>query len=69
MKTCPDRCRPPTEGGAAYLLIATEWVHCTAVALGGAGLMLLLHVTASDAAFFSRAPGTGSLRSSAWTGT
>ena len=46
---------------AAYLLIATEWVHRTAVALGGAGLMLLLHVTTSDAAFFSHAPGAGEL--------
>src|SRR5512146_2584402 len=45
----------------AYLLIATEWVHRTAVALGGAGLMLLLHVTTSDAAFFSHAPGAREL--------
>jgi Na+/H+ antiporter NhaD/arsenite permease-like protein len=44
---------------AAYLLIATEWVHRTTVALGGAGLMLLLHVTTSDAAFFSHTPGAG----------
>ncbi len=45
----------------AYLLIATEWIHRTAVALGGAGLMLLLHVTTSDEAFFSHVPGSGEL--------
>lgn len=35
----------------AYLLLITEWVHRTKVALGGAALMLLLHVTDSDVAF------------------
>ncbi|MER7543276.1 ArsB/NhaD family transporter [Spirillospora sp. NPDC127506] len=37
----------------AYVLIATEKVHRTAVALGGAGLMLLLHITDAEGAFFS----------------
>lgn len=37
---------------AAYVLLATEWVHRTKVALGGAGLMLLLHITDAEQAFF-----------------
>ena len=37
---------------AAYVLLATEWVHRTKVALGGAGLMLLLHIGDADSAFF-----------------
>lgn len=37
---------------AAYVLLATEWVHRTKVALGGAGLMLLLHITDAEKAFF-----------------
>jgi Na+/H+ antiporter NhaD/arsenite permease-like protein len=37
----------------AYALLVTEKVHRTKVALGGAGLMLLLHVTDADKAFFS----------------
>ncbi|WP_218003689.1 ArsB/NhaD family transporter [Actinomadura latina] len=37
----------------AYVMIASEKVHRTAVALGGAGLMLLLHITDSEGAFFS----------------
>ncbi|SPT49741.1 MULTISPECIES: ArsB/NhaD family transporter [Actinomadura] len=37
----------------AYVMIASEKVHRTAVALGGAGLMLLLHVTDAEDAFFS----------------
>ncbi|WP_396447131.1 SLC13 family permease [Actinomadura sp.] len=37
----------------AYVLIASEKVHRTAVALGGAGLMLLLHITDAEGAFFS----------------
>ncbi|WP_425458766.1 ArsB/NhaD family transporter [Actinomadura syzygii] len=41
----------------AYVLIASERVHRTAVALGGAGLMLLLRVTDGDAAFFSSESG------------
>ncbi|MBC6460333.1 ArsB/NhaD family transporter [Actinomadura sp. HBU206391] len=41
----------------AYVLIATEWVHRTKVALGGAGLMLLLHVSDGERAFFSRDAG------------
>jgi Na+/H+ antiporter NhaD/arsenite permease-like protein len=41
----------------AYVLLATEWVHRTKVALGGAGLMLLLHITDGDRAFFSRGSG------------
>jgi Na+/H+ antiporter NhaD/arsenite permease-like protein len=36
----------------AYILLATEWVHRTKVALGGAGLMLLLRITDADHAFF-----------------
>ncbi|MDL4813189.1 ArsB/NhaD family transporter [Actinomadura opuntiae] len=42
---------------AAYVLIASEKVHRTAVALGGAALMLLLHITDSGAAFFSEETG------------
>ncbi|MER6810227.1 ArsB/NhaD family transporter [Spirillospora sp. NPDC000708] len=41
----------------AYVLIASEKVPRTAVALGGAGLMLLLHVTDARAAFFSEETG------------
>ncbi|MBX6769761.1 MAG: ArsB/NhaD family transporter [Actinomadura rubrobrunea] len=41
----------------AYALIATEKIHRTAVALGGAGLMLLLHVTDARAAFFAEDTG------------
>jgi Na+/H+ antiporter NhaD/arsenite permease-like protein len=37
----------------AYALIATERIHRTAVALGGAGLMMLLHITDAQSAFFS----------------
>ena len=37
----------------AYVLLATEKVHRTKVALVGAGLMLLLRVTDADHAFFS----------------
>ncbi|MFC6879506.1 MULTISPECIES: ArsB/NhaD family transporter [Actinomadura] len=42
---------------AAYVLIASEKVHRTAVALGGAALMLLLHVTDAEKAFFSERSG------------
>ena len=41
----------------AYVLFATEWVHRTKVALTGAGLMLLLRLTDSDAAFFDETTG------------
>lgn len=41
----------------AYVLLATEWVHRTKVALGAAGLMLLLHISDADQAFFSQASG------------
>ncbi|TYB43022.1 ArsB/NhaD family transporter [Actinomadura chibensis] len=41
----------------AYVLIASERVHRTAVALGGAGLMLLLRVTDAEGAFFSAESG------------
>ncbi|MEU8340788.1 anion transporter [Actinomadura meyerae] len=41
----------------AYVLIASEKVHRTAVALGGAGLMLLLHITDAEGAFFSSESG------------
>ncbi|GIH79096.1 ArsB/NhaD family transporter [Planobispora longispora] len=37
----------------AYALIATERIHRVAAALGGAGLMLLIHATDARAAFFS----------------
>jgi Na+/H+ antiporter NhaD/arsenite permease-like protein len=43
--------------GCAYVMIATEKVHRTAVALGGAGLMLLLHITDAEGAFFSSESG------------
>lgn len=36
----------------AYFLLATELVHRTKVALAGAGLMLLLHITDAEKAFF-----------------
>ncbi|WP_395105098.1 ArsB/NhaD family transporter [Actinomadura sp. SCN-SB] len=42
---------------AAYVLIATEKIHRTKVALGGAALMLLLHVTDAEKAFFSEDTG------------
>ncbi|GAB3880234.1 ArsB/NhaD family transporter [Microbispora bryophytorum] len=38
---------------AAYALIATEKVHRVAAALGGVGIMLLVHATDAEAAFFS----------------
>ncbi len=41
----------------AYVLFATEWVHRTRVALGGAGLMLLLHLTDAEQAFFDETTG------------
>ena len=41
----------------AYVLLATEKVHRTKVALGGAGLMLLLHISDADKAFFDEATG------------
>jgi Na+/H+ antiporter NhaD/arsenite permease-like protein len=41
----------------AYVLLATEWVHRTKVALGGAGLMLLLHISDADKAFFDERTG------------
>lgn len=41
----------------AYALLVTEKVHRTAVALGGASLMLLLHITDADHAFFSEETG------------
>lgn len=41
----------------AYVLIATEWIHRVAVALGGAALMLALGLTDADAAFFSHETG------------
>jgi Na+/H+ antiporter NhaD/arsenite permease-like protein len=42
---------------AAYVLIATEWVHKTAAALAGAGLVLGLGVVSSDEAFYSQDTG------------
>ncbi|TMR94788.1 ArsB/NhaD family transporter [Nonomuraea basaltis] len=41
----------------AYTLIATEKVHRVAAALGGAGIMLLIHATDANAAFFDEAAG------------
>ncbi|MEU8304306.1 SLC13 family permease [Actinomadura sp. NPDC048955] len=41
----------------AYVLIASEKIHRTAVALGGAGLMLLFHITDAETAFFSTESG------------
>jgi Na+/H+ antiporter NhaD/arsenite permease-like protein len=41
----------------AYTLIATERVHRTAAALGGAGCMLLIHAVDGRAAFFSQDTG------------
>ena len=41
----------------AYVLIATEWVHRLAAALGGAVIMLLIGATDAEHAFFS--PQTG----------
>jgi Na+/H+ antiporter NhaD/arsenite permease-like protein len=41
----------------AYVLIATEWVHRVAVALGGAVVMLLLGATDAEHAFFSEEAG------------
>ncbi|WP_433074519.1 SLC13 family permease [Dactylosporangium sp. CA-052675] len=38
---------------AAYVLIATEWVHRVTAALGGAVLMLLIGATDAEHAFFS----------------
>ncbi|MDQ3760776.1 MAG: ArsB/NhaD family transporter [Actinomycetota bacterium] len=37
----------------AYVLIATEWIHRVAAALGGAVLMLLIGATNAERAFFS----------------
>lgn len=42
---------------AAYVLLVSEKVHRTKVALGAAGLMLLLHVTDGEGAFFSSRTG------------
>ncbi|MGI5291880.1 ArsB/NhaD family transporter [Nonomuraea polychroma] len=42
---------------AAYALIATEKVHRVVAALGGAGIMLLIHATGAEAAFFSEHSG------------
>ena len=41
----------------AYVLLATEKVHRTKVALVGAGLMLLLHITDAEKAFFDEHTG------------
>ncbi|TYB64788.1 ArsB/NhaD family transporter [Nonomuraea sp. PA05] len=42
---------------AAYALIATEKIHRVAAALGGAGIMLAVHATGAEAAFFSEHSG------------
>jgi Na+/H+ antiporter NhaD/arsenite permease-like protein len=36
----------------AYILIATEWVHRVAAALGGAAIMLVIGATDAEHAFF-----------------
>ncbi|RCG32045.1 hypothetical protein DQ384_05800 [Sphaerisporangium album] len=41
----------------AYVLIATERIHRTAAALGGAALMLLIHAANAHSAFFSEHSG------------
>ncbi|NUT34360.1 MAG: ArsB/NhaD family transporter [Hamadaea sp.] len=41
----------------AYVLIATEWVHRVAVALGGAVVMMLIGATDAEHAFFSEHAG------------
>ncbi|GGS68943.1 membrane protein [Planobispora rosea] len=41
----------------AYALIATEKIHRVAAALGGAGIMLAIHATDAEAAFFSEHAG------------
>jgi Na+/H+ antiporter NhaD/arsenite permease-like protein len=41
----------------AYILLVTERIHRTAVALGGAALMLLLHVSDADVAFHDKHAG------------
>ncbi|MEV1005007.1 SLC13 family permease, partial [Nonomuraea sp. NPDC050202] len=41
----------------AYALIASEKIHRVAAALGGAGIMLLIHATDAHAAFFSEETG------------
>ncbi|MDQ4094501.1 MAG: ArsB/NhaD family transporter [Actinomycetota bacterium] len=41
----------------AYVLIATEWIHRVAAALGGAVLMLLIGATDAEHAFFSEESG------------
>ncbi|MGW7479484.1 ArsB/NhaD family transporter [Nonomuraea muscovyensis] len=41
----------------AYTLIATEKIHRTAAALGGAAIMLAIHATDAEAAFFSEHSG------------
>ncbi|MFD1930981.1 MULTISPECIES: ArsB/NhaD family transporter [Nonomuraea] len=41
----------------SYALIATEKIHRVAAALGGAGLMLVVHATDAGAAFFSKDTG------------
>lgn len=42
---------------AAYVLIATEWVHRVAAALGGAVVMFLIGATDAEHAFFSQDAG------------
>ncbi|MFD9947450.1 SLC13 family permease [Nonomuraea sp. NPDC059023] len=41
----------------AYTLIATEKIHRVAAALGGAGIMLMIHATNAETAFFSESTG------------
>ena len=43
----------------AYVLIAAEWVHRVAAALGGAALMLLIGATDAEHAFFDEHAGIG----------
>ena len=41
----------------AYVFLVADRVHRTKVALGGAGLMLLLHITDAETAFFDEQSG------------
>jgi len=42
---------------AAYVFIATEWIHKTAAALAGAGIVLALGVVGSEQVFYSQETG------------
>ncbi len=52
----------------AYALLVTDRIHRTKVALGGAGLMLLLHITDAQKAFFDETPASNGTSSSCCSG-